>query len=134
MHILFYSDISDFSGNLQGMIDEGIYKTSIQNMHKLGQKGKLFKSADVSILGHGCGVSQYPQFYDRIKYIYQILPRPYQVRYSGEKGRQILQENWIIALAKSAGNFVIVSISDMGSIKYWHNLGTFLDKAKQKIP
>ena len=36
------------------------------NMHKLGRKEKFFMSADVSMLGHGCGVSQYPQFYDTI--------------------------------------------------------------------
>ena len=26
-------------------------------------KNSSFTSADVDILGHGCGVSQYPQFY-----------------------------------------------------------------------
>ena len=36
----------------------------IVNMHKLGWKAQYFKSADVSMLGHDCGVSQYPQFYD----------------------------------------------------------------------
>ena len=33
-------------------------------MHKLGWKAKYFKSAYVSMFGHGCGVSQYPKFYD----------------------------------------------------------------------
>ena len=45
-------------------------------MNKLGWKAQYFKSAGVSILGHGCGVSQYPQFYDINKKI-QMLPRPY---------------------------------------------------------
>ena len=36
MHTFFYSNISEFSGNFQGMIDEGTYKTSIQNIHKFG--------------------------------------------------------------------------------------------------
>ena len=49
------------------MLDEGIYKTSLQNMHKLGWKASYFKSADVSMLGHGCGFSKYPQFYDKTK-------------------------------------------------------------------
>ena len=62
MHNLFYSNISEFARNLEGMLDKGTYKTTIQNMHKLGWKAQLFKSADVSILGHGCGFSQYPQF------------------------------------------------------------------------
>ena len=69
MHTLFYSNISEFSGNLEGMLDEGTCKTKIYNMHKLGWKAQFFKYVDVSILGHGCGVSQYPQFYDRIKKI-----------------------------------------------------------------
>ena len=38
-------------------------------MHKLGLKANYFNSTDVSLLGHGCGISQYPQFYDRAKKI-----------------------------------------------------------------
>ena len=64
MHTFFYSNISEFTGNFEGIIDEGTYKTTIQNMHNLGWKVQYFKSSDVSMLGHGCGVSQYPQFYD----------------------------------------------------------------------
>ena len=71
------------------------------------------------MLGHGCGVSQYPQFYDTIKYIYQMLPRPYVESYSGEKGNQFLHEPWILVLAKSFETFFMVSISDMPTIKYW---------------
>ena len=66
MHTLFYSNISEFAGNLEGILDEGTYKTTIQNMYKLFRKAQLFKSADVLMLGHGCGVSQYTQFYDII--------------------------------------------------------------------
>ena len=66
MHTFFYYNISEFAGNLEGILDGGTSKTTIQNMHKLVWKAKLFKSVDVSMLGHGCGVSQYPQFYDKI--------------------------------------------------------------------
>ena len=38
MYTLFYSNISEFSGNLEGMIDEVKYRTTIQNMYKLGWK------------------------------------------------------------------------------------------------
>ena len=65
----FYSNISEFARNLEGMIDEVTYKISIRNMYKLGWKANYFKSADVSMLVHGCGVSQYHQFYDRTKNI-----------------------------------------------------------------
>ena len=67
MHTLFYSNISEFSGNLGGMLDEVTYKTTIQNIHKFGWKAQSFQSADVSMLVHGCSVSQYTQFYERIK-------------------------------------------------------------------
>ena len=69
------------------------------------------------MLGHGWGVSQYPQFYDTIKYIYQMLPRPYVESYSGEKGHQFLHEPWIIELSKSVEKFLMVSISDIPTIK-----------------
>ena len=58
--------MSELAGNLEGMLDDGTYKTTIHNMQKLGCKAKLFKSDDVLMLGHGFGVSQYPQFYDTI--------------------------------------------------------------------
>ena len=106
MHNLFYSNISEFAENLEGMLDEGTYKTKIQNMHKLGWKAQFFKSTDVSMLGHGCDVSQYPQFYDIIKYIYQMLSRPYVGSYICEKGHNLFQEPWIIALAKSVEIFL----------------------------
>ena len=69
-------------------------------MQRIGWKAQLFKSSDFLMLVHGCGVSQYPQFYDRIKNIYQMLPRPYVGGYSGEKGHEFLHETWILALTK----------------------------------
>ena len=72
------------------MLDEVTYKTTIQNMNKLGWRVQLFKSADVSMLDHSCGVSQYPQFYDRIENIYQMLPRPYMGSYSVENCHHFL--------------------------------------------
>ena len=86
------------------------------------------------MLVHGCGVSQYPQFYDTIKYIYQILPRPYLGSYLGEKGHQFLHKPWILALSKSVETFIFVSISDIPTMKYWKNLGSTMDKAKEIIP
>ena len=47
MHTLFYFDISEFTENLEGMLDEGAYKTTIHNMNKLGCKAQLFNSACV---------------------------------------------------------------------------------------
>ena len=62
---LFYSNISEFSGYLEGIINEVTYKTILQNLQKRGWKGNYFKSYCVSMVGSGWGVSHYPQFYDR---------------------------------------------------------------------
>ena len=62
MHTLFYSNMSECDGNLEVILDEGIYKTTIYNMQKLGWKAQFLKSAGFSMLGRGCGVSQYPHF------------------------------------------------------------------------
>ena len=59
MHTFFYSNMSEFARNLEGIIYEVTYKTTIQNMHKLRWKAQFFKSAGVLMLGHGCGVSKY---------------------------------------------------------------------------
>ena len=128
MHTFFYSNIYEFDGNLEGILDEGTYRTTIQNIHKFGWKAQYFKPSGVSVLGHGCGVSRYPQFYDTIKNIFQMLPRPYVGRYSGEKGHLFLHKPWILALAKSVETLIMVSIGDMPTIKYWQNLGSIMDK------
>ena len=41
---------------------------------------------------------------------------------------------YILALAKSVETFIMVSINNMPIIKYWQNLGTIMDNAKEKIP
>ena len=47
MYNLFDWNISEFSGDLEGMIDEETYKGSIKNIHKICWKENYFKSADV---------------------------------------------------------------------------------------
>ena len=69
MRTFFYSNISEFAGNLGGTIDEVTYKKTVHNMHRLGWKAQYLNSTDISMLGYGCGASQYPQFYDKIKTI-----------------------------------------------------------------
>ena len=63
-----------------------------------------------------------------------MLPRPSVGSYSGQQGHEILQQPLIIALAKPVEKFIMVSISDMPTIKYWQNLGSTMDKAKEMIP
>ena len=84
-------------------------------------------------MGHGCGVSQFPQFYDKIKNEYKFLPHPYVRNYLGEKRHKYLQETWIPESAKSVETFVMVSINDMRTIKYWQNLKKIMDTERDKI-
>ena len=63
-----------------------------------------------------------------------MLPRSYVGSYSGDKGHKILQQPWIIALAKSVETFIEVSISEMPTIKYWQNLVRIMNQAKVMIP
>ena len=62
-----------------------------------------------------------------------MLSRPYVRSYSGEKGRQFLQDPWIITLEKYVLTFFMVSISATPSVKYWQNFAKVLDTAKEKI-
>ena len=62
------------------------------------------------------------------------MPRPYMGSYSGEKGRQILQQPWIIELAKSTETFIIVSVYEMPTLKYWQNLERIMEEAGVMIP
>ena len=53
---------------------------------------------------------------------------------SGEKGHQFFHKPYIRALTKSVETFIVVSISDMPTIKYWQILAIIMDKSKEKIP
>ena len=76
-------------------------------MHKIGWKDNYFKSTDISVLGNGCVVSKFPQFYDIIKNKYQILPHPYVGSYEGEKGDKFLKEKMDCGIRKSVKLFVM---------------------------
>ena len=40
MHTFFNSNISEFDGNLEGMLDEGKYRPTVKNVHKNGWKAQ----------------------------------------------------------------------------------------------
>ena len=42
------------------------------------------------MLGYGCGVSQYPQFYDKDLDMYQVLPRPHMGSFEGFPGHNYI--------------------------------------------
>ena len=65
-----------------------------------------FTSADVSMLGYVCGVSQYPQFYDKYLDIYQVLPRPYIGYFDGFPGHKLIKKMGV-RLDKSSRKIVL---------------------------
>ena len=77
MFSFFYTNISHFTRIFDGMFYGGNNKHTIKKIHIYGFKDNYFKLAEVSMVGHGCGVLQFPPFYEKIVYIYIMLPHPY---------------------------------------------------------
>ena len=67
------------------------YKRTIRKIHDIGCKNSYFTSADVYMLIYGCGVSQYPQFYDKDLDMYQVLPCPYIGSFEGFPGDKFIK-------------------------------------------
>ena len=65
----------------------------MRKFHDIGWKNSYHTSADVSMLGYGCGVSQYPQFFVEDLDIYQILPRPCLRSFDGGPGEKSIKKN-----------------------------------------
>ena len=57
------------------------YKKTVRKLHDTGWKNSYHTSADVSMLGFGCGVYQYPQFYGNDLDMYQVSPHPFKVSF-----------------------------------------------------
>ena len=60
------------------------YKIKVRKFHDIGWKKSYHNYADVSMIGYGCGVSQYYQFFFEDLYIYQMLPLPYLRYFDGD--------------------------------------------------
>ena len=60
------------------------------------------------MLGYGCGMSQYPQFFVEDLDMYQVLPRPYLRSFDGFPGYKIILKNgcytWQVKEKHSSGN------------------------------
>ena len=96
-------------------------------------------SADVSMLGYGCGVSMYPQFFVEDLKTYQMLPCAYRRSFDGEHYDQVFKKKCVLDLANRAETFVlkriesrIMSYNSRGKYitQYWSTLKEKLDKAK----
>ena len=64
---------------------------------------QFYTSADVYMLGYGCGMSQYPQFYDKELDRYQVLPRPYRGSFEGFPGEKFVK--MVVRLGRSTQHF-----------------------------
>ena len=78
----------------------------MRKFHDTGWKKSYHTSADVYMLGYGCGVYQYPQFFVEYLDIYQILPRPYLRSFDGGPGEKLRKKKWVLDLANRAETFV----------------------------
>ena len=69
------------------------YKQTVRELHDSVWKNSSHISADVAMLDYGCGVSVYPQFYDRKKLSFHMLPRPYIRSFDGNSSDLYLKKN-----------------------------------------
>ena len=83
------------------------YKETVRKLHNIGCKNSYHTSADVSMLGYGCGVSMYPQFFVEDLKIYQMLPCPYLRYFYGVPDDQVLKQKWVLDLANRSETFVL---------------------------
>ena len=95
------------------------------------------------MLCYGCGVSMYPQFFDKDSKTFQMLPRPYIRSFDGQCSDQVLKQKWVLDLANRAETYVLKSIEsrimsddsrEIFLTQYWSNLKLKLKKAKEILP
>ena len=82
------------------------YKKTVKKLHDTGWKNSYHTSDDVSMLGSGCGVSQYPQFFVEDLDIYQMLPRPFLISFYGCPGDKLMKK-LVDKLGKSSRNIFL---------------------------
>ena len=54
------------------------------------------------MLGYGCGVSVYPQYYEKEKETFHMLPRPYIRSFDGNSSDLILKKRMGIELGEKS--------------------------------
>ena len=75
--------LNERDNDLYNQLSFNNFKQTVSKLHDSGWKNSSHISSDVAMLGYGCGVSVYPQFYDK-KYIsFHMLPRPYIRSFDG---------------------------------------------------
>ena len=125
------------------------YEYDLYFLHDFGWKNTSHISADVAMLGYGCGVSVYPHFfYDKKMNSFHMSPRPYIRSFDGQCSDLILKKEWVLNLAKGTETFVLEKIDLMimsevstdgitnknSSNQYWSHLKLILEKANEILP
>ena len=85
--------LNDDGNNLDNQLSLDNFKMTVSKLNDCGWKNSSHKSADVAMLGYGCGVSMYPQFYDKDLKSFHMLPRPYIRYFDGKYSDQIKKKN-----------------------------------------
>ena len=68
--------LNEDGNNIDKQLSFSNFKKTVRKLHDCDWKNSSHKSADVAMLGYGCGVSMYPQFFDKDSKTFQMLPRP----------------------------------------------------------
>ena len=105
--------LNEYGKNLDNQLSLDNFKMTVRKLHDCGWKNSSHKYANVAILGYGCGVSTYPQFYDKDLKSFHKIPRPYIRSFYGKCSNQVFKKEWVLNLAKRAETFVLESIESM---------------------
>ena len=97
--------LNEDDNNFEKQLNYINYNKTFSKLHDDGWENVYFTSADVPILGYGCGVSRYNQFYDKDLYMYQVLPRPYLASFVGFPADKLIIKMGV-RLGKSSRNFL----------------------------
>ena len=89
----FYTqfNLNEDDNNYKEQSSYNNYKKIVRKLHDTGWKNSSLTSSDVSMLGYGCGVSQYTQFFVEDLDMYQVLPLPYLRSFYGGPGDKFWQ-------------------------------------------
>ena len=72
------------------MFDYGNYQKTINSIHLSNRKDSSLNAPGLSMMVYGCGVSPFPQFYEKTINMW-MLPCQYTGSYEGENGIMLLK-------------------------------------------
>ena len=99
-----------YNNNLDKQLSFSNFKVTVRKLHDCGWKNSSHKSADVALLGYGCVVSKYPQFFEKDSKTFQMLPRPYIRSFDEQCYDKVLKQKWVLDMSNRAETFVLESI------------------------